>query len=116
MLYSENYISSMDRKYNTTMATDTLRNIYFSAPTSAAEPGKQIKDIIGLAGGGVKNVEIGQLRSRGDKSWETIPRQHFDMVRQTAKLTMGDKAIVSVHAPIDVDPTGFKENKDEKDF
>ena len=115
MLYSENYISSMDRKYNTTMATDTLRNIYFSAPTSAAEPGKQIKDIIGLAGGGVKNVEIGQLRSRGDKSWETIPRQHFDMVRQTAKLTMGDKAIVSVHAPIDVDPTGFKENKWSED-
>ena len=115
MLYSENYISSMDRKYNTTMATDTLRNIYFSAPTSAAEPGKQVKDIIGLAGGGVKNVEIGQLRSRGDKSWETIPKQHFDMVRQTAKLTMGDKAIISVHAPIDIDPTGFIENKWSED-
>ena len=115
MLYSENYSSSMDKKYHTTQAENTMRNIYFSAPTPASDPGKQVTSIINLAGSGLKNVEIGQLASRGNKSWETIPKQHFDMIRQTAKLTMGDKAVVSVHAPIDVDPTGFKENRWSED-
>src|SRR3989338_1239540 len=108
MIYSESYESAMDKKYQTTMATDTLRNIYFSAPTSSTEPGKQLKDIIDRAGGGIKNVEIGQI---GAQKWEAIPREHFNMARQIAKLTMGEKALVSVHAPVDVDPTGFKSSQ-----
>jgi hypothetical protein len=69
------------------------------APTSPMTP-NQIGEMGRLLNSGMKNIEVGTLKQ---EDFETIPIQHFDEMRRTAKLT-GSK--ISIHAPI-LDPAGI---------
>lgn len=87
-------------------------NQYLGAPTST-ETANQIQQIMQLVPSGMQNVEIGALRP---EIFEAIPKEHFNQMKQIAKLTIrdfekeGKPSPLSMHAPL-IEPSGFRENK-----
>jgi len=104
--YSQNYYGSMDPQYSSAMASSVWRNYYFGAPTPATKA-LQLPEIAKLGMSGIQNVEIGVL---DPTHWEAIPRQHFEQMKQLAKLQLGKQGAISVHAPVQPDAGGFSEN------
>ena len=106
-IYSEQYYSSMDPQYSSAMSNAIFKNYYFGAPTDSTKA-LQIPSMMKLATSGIMNAEIGVI---DPSHWEAMPKAQFDTIRQLAKLQMGQNAKLNVHAPIDPDPTGFREQK-----
>ena len=105
--YPQKYTGAMDPEYTSAMSGTVFKNYYFGAPTPATKA-LQLPEISKLGMSGIQNVEIGVIEGR---QWEAIPREHFEQMKQLAKLQLGKNAVISVHAPLDPDPTGFAENK-----
>jgi len=105
--YLESYYGAMDPQYNSAMSASVWRNTYFGAPTPASKA-LQLPEIAKLGMSGIQNVEIGVI---DPQHWEAIPRQHFEQMKQLAKLQLGKQSMLSVHAPIQPDPGGFRENQ-----
>jgi len=106
-IYSEQYYSSMDPQYSSAMSNAIFKNYYFGAPTDSTKA-LQIPSMMKLATSGIMNAEIGVI---DPSHWEAMPEAQFNTIRQMAKLQMGQNAKLNVHAPIDPDPTGFREQK-----
>ncbi|MFH0869339.1 MAG: TIM barrel protein [archaeon] len=109
--YPENYYGVMDPTYASIMANTVYPNYRFGAPTPASKA-LQLPEIAKLGMSGIQNVEIGVI---DPQHWEAIPEKHFEEMKQLAKLQLGKKALISVHAPIQPDPGGFAENRWSED-
>jgi len=106
-IYSEQYYSSMDPQYSQAMSNAVWKNYYFGAPTDATKP-LQIPSVMKLAQSGIMNVEVGAISA---DQWEQMPKEQFATIKRMAKLLIGDKAKLSVHAPVYPDATGFERQK-----
>ena len=93
-------MAEFHNKRNNDMDTDI--RLAFSRQGMSTSPmtPNQIGELGRSLNSGIKNVEIGALKQ---EDFDTIPTQHFEEMRRTAKLT-GSK--ISMHAPM-LDPAGI---------
>jgi hypothetical protein len=97
--------------YRTSM--DPLWTSSYLGASTSIEPGKAMKDLVGLPASGIENVEISVI---DPSKFEAIPRELFAESRRLGKMLIrdftkdGGRSPLSLHSPI-VEPTGFSENK-----